>query len=443
MADDYLLSMKTVLMIAPYFVPRRRVGSLRPYKFASHLTAFGWKPVVYTIGTPNEELTPREKKALHGVTIKEINPPFDRTTDKKQSELHKDVEISHRIWTKWSERLAQWFDRQVPMDTWFFLFRSAYSEILKQAETLNPDIIWSTGDPWSGHWLGHKLSGDLKKPWIADFRDPWTLSGLNLRKRSFFSNRADRKLEKKFVSAADKLIFTSKATEELYRNFYSLNPGKADTIYNSFELQNKEAAVSTEQTWKANIDDSKLNLVFFGSFRRLSPIDPIADAVAELRDDIQPHLRIHSFGSLEAEDKKKLESLGITDLFVTHEKVVPELAPAVFEKADLLLVSTSGERESIIPAKLWEYMISDKPILSITPNSEIGEILKKTGVGVHFHNSETSEIAGMLGRAIERKQSGEPVLDFERKQEVIETYSAKNNTRKLAQIMNTFAGYGQ
>jgi hypothetical protein len=82
------------------------------------------------------------------------------------------------------------------MDTWVFLFWSAYSKILKEAKNLKPDLIWSTGDPWSGLWLGHKLSKDLKKPWIADFRDPWTLSGLSLRKRSFLSILADKKLEK-------------------------------------------------------------------------------------------------------------------------------------------------------------------------------------------------------------------------------------------------------
>ncbi|MDZ7682579.1 MAG: hypothetical protein U5J63_12930 [Fodinibius sp.] len=29
--------MKKLLMVAPYFLPRRRVGALRPFKFAIHL----------------------------------------------------------------------------------------------------------------------------------------------------------------------------------------------------------------------------------------------------------------------------------------------------------------------------------------------------------------------------------------------------------------------
>lgn len=429
--------MKTVLMIAPYFVPRRRVGSLRPYKFAKHLTSFGWKPVVFTIGSPDAKLTYKETEALRGVPVMNISPPFDRTTGPPAG---RKTEPRLRMWAEWSDWVAEWFDRQTPMDTWVFLFWSSYSKILKEAKNSNPDVIWSTGDPWSGHWLGRKLAKDLEIPWIADFRDPWTLSGLSLRERSYLSNLADKRFEKKIILAADKIIFTAQSTEELYSNYYSLAPEKTATIYNSFELPDQKEPTDKTHAWHADIDESKLNLIFFGSFRRLSPINPIAKAVAELPKDIRKHIRVHSFGTLERNDKETLKRLDISSLFKTHDKVVPEKAPAVFERADILLVSTSGERESIIPAKLWEYMISDKPILSITPNPEIGEILSKTGAGRHFHNSNTEEIADVLKQAVERKLKGEPLLDIDREPDQIKEYSAKNNTRKLAQIMDTLAG---
>ncbi|MFO7846382.1 MAG: glycosyltransferase [Balneolaceae bacterium] len=432
--------MRTAVMIAPYFVPRRRVGSLRPFKFVKHLQSFGWKPVVFTIGNSDQQMTHAEKRALKGVTIHHITPPFDRTTSPPSKV---DVQTKHRVWADWADLAAEWFDRQVPMDTWIFLFWSAYSKILKQAGDESPDLIWSTGDPWSGHWLGHKLSKDLNKPWIADFRDPWTLSGLNLRERSWFSSRKDRKLEEKFLSDADKIIFTAKATEELYKNTYSLKPGKTATIYNSFSIPDSGNPGKHHMTWTGDIDDSLLNLIFFGSFRRLSPINPIAEAVAALPAMVRNKVRVHSFGSLRSDDRKTLERLDVSSQFITHKKVVPEQAAEVFSQADILMVSTSSERESIIPAKLWEYMISDKPILSITPNPEIQDILKETGAGIHFHNSNTKEIADSLKRAAERKGKGQPVLNMNRDPNKIKQYSSENNTRKLAQIMDTLAGNEQ
>jgi hypothetical protein len=44
---------------------------------------------------------------------------------------------------------------------------------------------------------------------VADFRDPWTLTKVNLRERSLFSAGLDREAEKKVVKNADKMIFTS------------------------------------------------------------------------------------------------------------------------------------------------------------------------------------------------------------------------------------------
>lgn len=426
--------MKTVFMIAPYFVPRRRVGSLRPYKFVAHLKEFGWKPVVCTIEDKAESLTNTEQQILSDIEIFKVTPPFDRTAN--SSGIENNSGDGHDLLSNWTNSLAEWIDQQVPMDTWFFLFRSSYGKILASAKDANPDIIWSTGDPWSGHWVGQKLAFDLEKPWIADFRDPWTLSDLNLRKRSRFSSWADQKLEKKFVNQADKLIFTSRSTEHLYRVHYRLKQEKTSTIYNSYHLA--DSGGSSGREWDADLSQNFFNILFFGSFRRLSPVTPIARSVAKMEKSARSKIRIHSFGTLPQSDKRELEKSGIIDLFVTHDKVIPEQAQSVLEKADLLLVSTSKERKTIIPAKLWDYLSSAKPILSIAPNPEIGEILEKTGAGVHFSNHQEREIAEWLSASVLKKMNGKLLIRTDHSV-ANEEYSSRHATRQLAQIMNELA----
>lgn len=421
--------MKTVFMIAPYFVPRRRVGALRPYRFVSHLREFGWNPVVCTIGDKNETLTATENEVLHDIQIINISPPFDRTS---QPAGQKDAESSRKSGNTITDYIADWLDRQVPMDAWYFLFRSSYGKILDSAKKSNPDVIWSTGDPWSGHWLGRKLASDLSKPWIADFRDPWTLSGLNLRKRSWFSSRADRLMEKKIITSADKLIFTSRATEKLYNDHYNLITAKTYTIYNSYQ----PGQADNTKDWDAELSDEYLNIVFFGSFRWLSPVLPIARALSKMESDTRDKIRVHSFGSLGQHDINLLEGLGIRSLFASHQKVKPEQAQAVFKKAGLLLVSTSSERKTIIPAKLWEYLASGKPILSITPNPEIGEILKETSAGVHFSNDQEREIAEWLTQFSSQPRTAVSERESNTKSSAIEKFSSRSATEKLAQIMN-------
>jgi glycosyltransferase involved in cell wall biosynthesis len=421
--------MKTVFMIAPYFVPRRRVGALRPYRFVTHLREFGWNPVVCTISDKNESMTPAEEKNLQGIKIIHISPPFDRTS---RPAVEKNASQSKKPGKNISDYIADWFDRQVPMDTWYFLFRSSYAKILEDAKKSNPDVIWSTGDPWSGLWLGRKLASDLSKPWIADFRDPWTLSGLNLRKRSWFSSRADRLMEKKIITSAAKLVFTSRSTEKLYSDHYNLKATKAETIYNSYH----PGQADNLNEWDGDFSDNHLNIVFFGSFRRLSPVLPVARSLSKMDADIRNKIRIHSFGSLEHSDVNLLESMGIRDQFLSHPKVKPEQAQSVFKKADLLLVSTSSERKTIIPAKLWEYLVSGKPILSITPNPEIGEILKETGAGVHFSNSQEREIAEWLTQFARQPRAVLSKNEYNTKSSAIEKFSSRQAAEKLAQIMN-------
>ena len=77
--------MKKVLMIAPYFIPRRRVGALRPFKFAIHLQSYGYQPVILTIASPESTFTKLEKEVLKNIPIIEIEPPFDRTNPKKNN----------------------------------------------------------------------------------------------------------------------------------------------------------------------------------------------------------------------------------------------------------------------------------------------------------------------------------------------------------------------
>lgn len=422
-------------MIAPYFVPRRRVGALRPFKFAVHLKKYGWNPTVLTIEDSNNNLSEKESSLLDGIDIIEISPPFDRTVKKSKSRQQKKITSGKLL----SARVSDWIDKQIPIDTWVILFRLKYSGIRKEIEHLNPDLIWSTGDPWSGHWLGNKLSKDLSKPWIADFRDPWTLSDINLRDRSSFSSKRDRLWEQKFVRNADKLIFTAQSTEKLYAAHYGLNEDKTDTIYNAFD----DALNESKKEWKTVLNEKFLNILFFGRFRRLSPAYPMIKALKELSSkypDAVKKIRIHSFGELEAEDVHWMEKYKLQDQFINHKPVLPQQAISVLNKADLLLVSTNEERKHIIPAKLWEYLQVDKPILSIAPNPEIADLLQETGAGIQFSTQNSSEIAQYLHDCVSNKN--ELISKKDSNSKNINRFTAQNTAKQLSEIMDELTSDG-
>lgn len=372
--------MKTVLMIAPYFIPRRRVGALRPFKFAVHLQHFGFKPVVLTIDSGNDHCSEREKELLKGVEIISLKSVIDRTNpvSKKREPKILAKERSGGI----GDKILGFIDRHTSVDTWIYFLRFRYRYILKQVKKTDPDLIWATGDPWSSLWLGEKLSKVLKKPLITDFRDPWTLSAVNLRKRSSFALKADKKVEKRIIDNSEKVIFTSGFTREIYKRHYALPEQKCEVIYNSIDtdlLQEK-----WQKHWKESLSPEFLHILFFGRFRRLSPVTPALrwlEALQACSPELASSVLLHSFGM---PDNEQLEELNVSPFlsnFQFHEPVLPEMRRHVLQQADLLLLTTHPEREGVIPAKFWDYLDSGKPVLSLLRHPEVREILAEHHAG--------------------------------------------------------------
>lgn len=423
--------MRKAVLLAPYFLPRRRVGSWRPFKFAIHLRDFGWQPHIITIADGSGSLTEKESRLLTDIPIYKIKPPFDLTGN-SGSAIQSKQQSDHQTKSNLIDPLLGWVDKNFPIDTWLPLFWLRKKSILQEIGAINPDAIWSTGDPWSSHWLAERIAEKMSLPWVADFRDPWTLGDVNLKQRSFFSRQIDKQAEQKVVKHASVLTFTSKATENLYRrNYAELHP-KTETLYNCFDRELYDNSVGVNDF---SFDDQKLNLLFFGKFRRLSPARPLVDILASLEDSSS--VQVHSFGSLSDDDRNYAQANKVLDCFEIHPPLPAEKALLILTKADILWLSTDPKRINIIPAKLWDYLAAGRPVLSIAPNPEIGTILKETGAGVQVEHNAKEKVAGILRQSLLAKQHGKPLpIAAHFNQQTIEKYEAKQVTAQLASLFD-------
>ena len=99
----------------------------------------------------------------------------------------------------------------------------------------------------------------------------------------------------------------------------------------------------------------------------------------------------------------------------------------------LLIEIDSEETKSIIPGKLFEYMVSERPIIAIGPkDSDFAEIITSTNTGVFFTYSEKERLRNTILAYFE--------LFLENKLQVhpvgLQQYSRKNLTEKLVSILN-------
>jgi len=99
----------------------------------------------------------------------------------------------------------------------------------------------------------------------------------------------------------------------------------------------------------------------------------------------------------------------------------------------LLIEIDSEDTKCIIPGKLFEYMVSNRPILSIGPkDSDVSEILRATNTGNYFLYSDYEAIKEAVLDMFEAFRTG----DLKSNAIGLQQYSRKALTSKLAELIN-------
>jgi hypothetical protein len=100
----------------------------------------------------------------------------------------------------------------------------------------------------------------------------------------------------------------------------------------------------------------------------------------------------------------------------------------------LLIEIDSPDTKCIIPGKLFEYMVSERPILAIGPQgSDFAEIITTTNTGVFFDYSEKDKLKKVLLVYYNKYQEG----NLHSNAVGLQQYSRKNLTEKLAKLLTS------
>ncbi len=413
MADNH-----SITILAPYFPPRQRVGAIRPYRFAKYLSKLGWKVSVICIGDSKNSLSDTQKEELQDVRVYNLVPPIDRTTKKQLSQA--------KTKSKKQNSLVSWFDTQFPIDTWLPFLSSKRGEIEAILFENKTEVLFSTSDPWSSAVLANKIAKGINIPWVADFRDPWTLCDTRFTRKGKVAQRVDERAERKIIKNANYVTFTSSATEEKYLEYYPELHGKSSTIRNSFDVD-----ISEESSLDPILDD-KLIVLFLGRFRALSTAESIIELLNYIKvnhSELLQKIEVHSYGELEEFDKSLALSHELIDKFVARKNVTHEEVGKEIEQSNVLLLSTKPERDDIIPAKLFDYLPSGKPILSMVENPEVKTIIEETNTGLHTGHAELKKAADYLYSIYKGDLKTKPNT------EKIMEYSASHRAEELDQVL--------
>ena len=428
------MELKKILIVTYYWPPSGGPGVQRWLKFVKYLPDFGVQPIVYIPENPTypivDENLVKEVSDKAIILRQNIFEPYQLASflSKNKTKKMNSGIIPNQKKQSFLDKTLLWIRGNLFIpDARVFWVKPSVAYLEKYIVENNIETIVTSGPPHSLHLIGLELKQKLDIKWFADFRDPWTTIGYHKSLRlSRFAAKKHKALEHQVLNTADTIIVTSKTTKT---EFQAITTQPIAVITNGYD---------TEEVGKQTLD-SKFSLAHIGSF--LSERNPLIlwKSLVELLNEIpdfKSHLEVKLIGAvsqevLETITKYKLDPFLNNLGYVSHKEAVAQQRKS---QVLLLIEIDSDDTRSIIPGKLFEYMVSGRPIIAIGPqNSDFAEIITNTNTGVFFDYSDKMKLKSVIldfyNQFLEGKLQSNGVG--------LQKYSRKSLTKELAQLLNS------
>jgi hypothetical protein len=428
------LDTKKILIITYYWPPAGGPGVQRWLKFVKYLPDFDIQPIVYIPENPTYPIVDvnLEKEVSEKAIIlkNKIFEPYQLASvfSKNKTKKISSGIIPNQKKQTFLDKTLLWIRGNLFIpDARVYWVKPSVAYLEKYIVENNIDTIITSGPPHSLHLIGLSLKEKLHLTWFADFRDPWTTIGYHKSLRlSTVAGRKHKALEYRVLNTADTVIVTSKTTKT---EFEAITNKPIAVITNGYDSEPATKVVL----------DSKFSLAHIGSF--LSERNPaiLWESLTELLNEIpdfKSHLELKLIGAVSQEVLDAISQFGLDPYvnnlgYVSHSEAVEHQRNS---QVLLLIEINSEETKSIIPGKLFEYMVSNRPIIAIGPkDSDFAEIITGTNTGVFFEYTEKEKLKNTIisyyNQFLEGKLQSYAVG--------LQKFSRKNLTKDLAHLINS------
>ena len=345
------------LVITGYYPPDDAVGGLRASRFCRYLPRHGFQPVVIA----------RRQAGVAYPANQVVRCPLEDPPTRRLVLAERAAEAFQRHLLPYNEELP-WVPHAI----------SAANDILKRTPVA---AVLSTSPPVATHLAALYLKLRYGIKWIADFRDPVSGNAFRIRK---YTSGYNALLQHAILAHADAVITVTDTIHEEWLERYQPWARKIHLIWNGFDPE--EAAPQSAIPDRPYRVLAHVGSIYGGrhphlllaamerliSLGRLNPAQVRVRLIgvveeATLRPHSPPARTLIEHGCLEC---------GMGD-------VPRDAALRAIAEADFLLL-LDGNALSIgytLPAKVFEYIRTGRPILAITGRSSpVDRILSRSGI---------------------------------------------------------------
>ncbi len=409
--------MKRLLLIAFHFPPLTgSSGIQRTISFARHLPKFGWEPLILTAH-------PRA---------------YERVSDDQLMDLPSDTIVERAFALDSSRHMAvmgHYPAFAARPDRWITWWLGAVPKGLAMIRNYRPHAIWSTYPVATAHKIGGTLHRLSALPWIADFRDPMAQDSYpaDAKTRQNF-----REIEERALRGASFSVFVTPGAARMYRERYPDIPSaRVAVIENGYD----------EESF-ARLDDSSRDVgpLIPGTFTLVhsgivypSERDPtqlfqalrlMLDEGRLKRGELRLRLRASAHETLLA---KLASDIGVAEVIELVPPIPYRDALQEMMHADGLLVLQASNCNEQIPAKVYEYLRCQRPIIALTdPGGDTAKLLREAGVHNIARLDSAREIASELPRFLDQVKYGQTASP---NGAFVRAASRLERTRELASLL--------
>lgn len=423
---------KKLLVITYYWPPAGGPGVQRWLKFVKYLPDFNIQPIVYIPENPTypiiDEGLEREVSDKAIILKNKIVEPYGLASffGKNKTKKISSGIIPNQKKQSFLEKTLLWVRGNIFIpDARFLWVKPSVKYLRKYLQENNIETVVTSGPPHSLHLIGLQLKQELGVTWLADFRDPWTTIGYHKAlKLSSYAEKKHKALEHQVLNTADTIIVTSKTTKA---EFEAITSQPIAVITNGYDV---------EQVAKQPLDE-KFTIAHIGSF--LSERNPriLWKALKELtkeNQDFAADFQLKLLGAVSQEVLDTIVEFKLQDFVLNLGYVSHQDAVAHQRKSQVLLLIEidSEDTKSIIPGKVFEYMVSERPIVAIGPEgSDFAEIITATNTGVFFTYDEKEKLKSLLLKYYQDYKANNLKVHAVG----LQKYSRKSLTEQLAKLV--------
>ncbi len=408
--------MNTLLVIAYFFPPLGGAGVQRTLKFVKYLPQSGWQSIILTAS--QIPAGPRDNELLSEI-------PTNTLIEKAPAMLFPS-QIPWRV----KNFITRWF---LIVDEYLGWLPFAVQSGHKIIQTHKPKAIYSTSAPITDHLVAMALARRTNLPWIADFRDPWVGNFMH-KPVSPLHNWYIQQLEKQIVNRADIVIANTEPNRQaLIARYPQIPPSRFITIPNGFDPADflEPAAPQPE--------NQSFTLVYTGTFygkeRRLKPLLTAIELCVQngVFSNQQITLKlVGNIGKIAEEEARQSEFKNIVfPGYLSHRQTLEELLAA---DACVLVVGSGAGSEGVYPAKIFEYLAAQKPVLCLSDAGIAADLILSANAGVVASPEDPKAIASALLQLYKdwQTKTTQPI-----KSEIIQRFNRRVQAAELAQLLNS------